>query len=80
MNKKKMKKLYEELDDDAKSSFDNARRTVIREMEAMKEYDAEGCLIYLIDAIGQISKLQQFALHNTEMKIRDIPLKGEKKK
>ena len=45
-------------------------------MEAIKEYDAESCVIYLIDAIAQISKLQQFALHNSEMKIRDIRLKG----
>ena len=75
--KEEMKTLYEELDEEEKSSFDNARRTVIREMEAIKEHDAESCVIYLIDAIGQISKLQIFALHKeSEQQL----IEGEKAK
>ena len=77
MNEKK-KKLYEVLDPPERSVFDNARRTVIREMEAIKEYDVESCVLYLADAMMQIAKLQQFAIHNTEMKISDI--KGDKEK
>ena len=67
-----MRTLYESLDGEEKSIFDDARRTVIREMEAMKEYDAESCVIYLMDAIGQIAKMQLFALHKTTMRIHDI--------
>lgn len=74
------KKLYEVLDPPERSIFENALRTVIREMEAIKEHDAESCVVYLVDAVAQIAKLQSFALHNTEMKISDVYLKGEKKK
>lgn len=64
--------LYEKLDDDERSIFENARHTVIREMEAIQWHDAESCVVFLIDAIRQISKMQTFALLNTEIKIRDI--------
>ena len=77
MNEEK-KKLYEVLAPPERSIFDNARHTVIREMEAIKELDAESCVVYLVDAVAQIAKLQQFALHNTEMNISDI--REDKKK
>lgn len=67
-----MRTLYESLDEEEKSIFENARQTVIREMEAIKDYDAESCVLYLADAAAQIAKLQQFALHKAGMRIRDI--------
>ena len=65
-----MKALYEQLDSSEISVFDNARRTVIREMEAIKNLDAESCVVYLVDAVSEIAKMQKFALLNTEIKIR----------
>ena len=67
-----MKTLYEKLDEEQKSIFDNARRTVIREMEAIKDSDAESSVLYLTDAAAHIAKLQHLALHKTTMRINDL--------
>lgn len=67
-----LKKLYEQLDSSEISVFDNARRTVIREMEAIKDIDAESCVVYLVDAVSEITTMQKFALLNTEINISDI--------
>ena len=47
------------MHEEGKNLFDNARQTVIREMEAIK------------DAAVQLAILQQFAVHPTKMRIRD---------
>ena len=69
-----MKALYEQLDSSEISVFDNARRAVIREMEEIKDLDAESCVVYLVDAVGEIAKMQRFALLNTKINISDIRL------
>ena len=74
-----MKKLYEEFDSKEISVFENLRKTVIREMAAIPDIDAESCVIHLVNAGSQISRMQQFALHKTELKISDIPVSLKKK-
>ena len=73
----KSKALYKKMGAPEKNIFEDAHRTVIREMEAIKELDAESCAVYLVDAVAQITMMQQIALRNTGMKIGELYLEGE---
>lgn len=74
-----MKKLYEKFDSKERSVFENLRKTIIREMAAIPDLDAESCVVHLVNAVSQISRMQQFALVKTELKISGIPLSDKKK-
>jgi hypothetical protein len=67
-----VKTLYESLNEEEKGIFGLARRTVVREMNAIKEHNAESCVLYLADAAAQIVALQHLALHKTTMRINDL--------